>query len=77
MEGFKHMGRTLQIGQPACYWPKNATKPLPALTIDCDRDGQAMLVIFTGAGGRFVKTVGPLNRRGGEGWTEVGQRVVG
>jgi hypothetical protein len=71
------MGRTLQIGQNACYWSAGASKALPALTVDCDRDGQATLVIFTAAGGRFVKTVGPLNFPGEEGWTEVGQRVVG
>jgi hypothetical protein len=66
------MGRTLLIGQNACYWSASGKKPLPAICIDCE-DGNATLVVFTAAGGRFVKTVGPKQGAQGEGWGEVGQ----
>jgi hypothetical protein len=71
------MVRTLQIGQPACYWSDGAAKPLPALTIDCDGEGNATLAVFTAAGGRFTKMAGPKNAPRGAGWTEVGQDVIG
>jgi len=70
------MGRTLQIGQTANYWPRGATKPLAAICLDMNGE-QATLACYTTTGGRFIKTVGPLNEPGGEGWTEVGQSVIG
>lgn len=66
-----------QIGQNVCYWAKNANKPLPALVADYDEiNGLATLVIFTVAGGRFVKGDLPWRgESGAEGWAEVGQAV--
>lgn len=66
------MGRTLMIGQTACYWPQGATKPLAAICLDMDGE-QATLAVMTKEGGRFVKTVGPKEDATGEGWGEVGQ----
>lgn len=71
------MGRTLQIGQTCCYWSDGANKPLPALCVDCEPDGTAILTVFTGAGGRFTKTCSPKTDATGEGWGEVGQRFHG
>lgn len=71
------MGRTLQIGQNCVYWSNGAKKPLPALCVDCDADGTAILAVFTAAGGRFTKTVGPKNDVTDEGWGEVGQTFHG
>lgn len=70
------MGRTLQIGQNANYYPAGATKPLAAVCLDADGE-QVTLACFTKEGGRFVKTVGPINFPGEEGWADVGQRIYG
>lgn len=67
------MGHTLQIGQTCCYWSANASKPLPAICIDCDEDSLATLQVFTAAGGRFTKICKPRDSVTNEGWGEVGQ----
>lgn len=71
------MGRTLQIGQNCTYWPPAATKPLPALCVDCDADGIATLAVFTAAGGRFTKICAPKSDAIGEGWGQVGETFHG